>query len=52
MSFDLLEARPGFLLMNTETNNVDIAKSKGGLDGDGRPNSKSDYLKKLLLQLG
>ena len=51
VSFDLLEARPGFLLMNTETNNVeyitkefimDIAKAKGGLDGDGRPNSKSD----------
>ena len=58
MSFDLLEARPGFLLMNTETNNVeyitkefimDIAKAKGGLDGDGRPNSKSDYFKKTTL---
>ena len=44
--------------MNTKTNNVeyitkefimDIAKAKGGLDGDGRPNSKSDYFKKTTL---
>ena len=40
VSFDLLEARPGFLLMHTETNKVeyikkefmmDIAKAKGAL---------------------
>ena len=50
--------------MNTETNKVeyitkefimDIAKAKGGLDGDVRPNSKFNYFnyfKKLLLLLG
>ena len=52
VDFEVMDERPGFLLINKETKMVEymtkefimnIAKEKGGLHSDGRPNEKSDY---------